>query len=1622
PEVISPIAEVVASEPAVSTSSPSSTTVDQDAPSPSNSQITPETQSPVIPNNVEEDNHDLDVAHMNNDSFFGIQIPKNHFEASFSSDVIPTIVHTAAPNLEHITKWTKDHPLDNIIGELERPVSIRLQLHEQALFCYYDAFPTSVEPKNYKDTLTQACWIEAIQEELNEFKRLEVWELNKARLFARGYRQEEGIDFEESFALVARLDAIRIFLAYAAHMNMIVYQMDVKTTFLNGILCEKVYVSQPDGVVDQDNPNHVYKLKKALYGLKQAPRACPKGIFINQSKYDLESLKKYGMESCEPVDTPMVKKSKLDEDTQGKAVDPTQDRRMVGTIMYFTASRPDLTFDVCMCARYQAKPIEKHLYAIKRIIKYLRGTVNRRLGYPKDSSIALTAYADADHAEKATISSTKAKYIALSGCCAQFFWMRSQLTNYGLGFSKIPMYCDNKSVISLCCNNVQHSRSKHIDIRFHFIKEQVENGVVELYFVNTEYQLENIFTKALGRERIEFLINKLGMRSFTPETLKQLADETEEIISITKEQQQALDNALVPREQRLRIGNCNYRLSTTFMPKEPTFQVALDVFSLTPFYQVFLISGSVPAIYMHEFWATVSYHKHYIKFKMNKKNYSFDLETFRDMLQICPNLPGQKFKDPPFKEEILDFIRELGYPRDIKSLSDVKVDTLYQPWRTFETIINKCLSGKVTGLDQLRLSRAQIIWEFATGKVIPKPKYVRRSTREKTDQDPTASPGKRLKATAKVAKSRKKKQPAQGVPDVPTYGSEDEQISWNSSDKDDDDDEVSLNKDDDDNADNEDDNGKDDDNEQTELENDGDNVEGEELGEEETNEEEEVNELYRDMNVNLERRDAEMTNAPQTNVEGTQVIEDTHVIITAATPKIQQQSSSVSSGSISNMLNPNLDTGIDSILNLNTESTSLVDVPFEDRVKALEDNFLEFKQTNLFAEVVSLIPGIVDTYLANKMNEAVKIAVQLQSDRLRNEAQADNEDFINKIDENIRKIIKEQVKVQVKKHVTKILPRIKKSVNEQLKAEVLIHSSNKSKTSHAVAANLSELDLKKILIDKMENNKSIDRSILSCLKDFKMKTKNPPLDQTGGPREEELEKNRSQLSAQAEEPIHADEDLEEPAHQEFDTGFTKDQPVDETTQHPYWFQKLTKPPTPDRDWNKTLPSKHGPIQPWIRTLAQNEDPRESFNKPMDTPLDFSAFVLNQHKVDTLTPELLDGLTFELMKDWNNPEGQQYPHDLRKHLPLIPNSQGHRVIPFDHFINNDLVYLSGGVLSRTYATSVTKTKAATYGHIKWIEDLVPNTMWSQVPIVYDKHALLGISHWGRKHKQFYGFTVNRESARDVYSRNRIIRIQKLTIVEWHNYKHLEWITIRRDDDKLYTFKEGDYNRLHLQDIKDMLLLLNKDKKNILMRIDELHKFSDGTLNDVRSALDNILKRIRIEYLTQTIWRNVDRERAGAMIHAIDRQLRNRRFDTSVGNPIKEILLKLNLPDHRILKDGGEVKEFQRSFLHSDTERLSGNDEVLKLKNLKKAALLKLFKLTYQEMYEHVSPKVTSSQDGEVYKMMKGDYYWLMISRSSRSHSYIQVNGTSSSLKSMITTSIHKLINEVNDYELKIIVKA
>ncbi|GJZ89393.1 hypothetical protein Tco_0661175 [Tanacetum coccineum] len=568
--------------------------------------------------------------------------------------------------------------------------------------------------------------------------------------------------------------------------------------------------------------------------------------------------------------------------------------------------------------------------------------------------------------------------------------------------------------------------------------------------------------------------------------------------------------------------------------------------------------------------------------------------------------------------------------------------------------------------------------DLATGKVQPKPKYVRRSSRKNIDEAPKPSSGKRIKETAKVAKSRKKKQPAPGletlsdialteaeqmklaiersktqlhisqpsgsgahkgtgvtpgVLDVPTYESDDEKISWKSSEEEDDDEEnVSEHEDDDD------------DEHSDDVTQDA-NVEGDMINKEETHEEVKANVLYQDVNVNLEGRYTHMIDVPLPNVQETQEIEDTHVILTALiNPEGQQQSSSVSSGFVSNMLNPRPDTCIDSIFNLNTEATSLVDVPvttivepplmFETTLpppptplthmqqtplKTLETEFFEFKQTNQFAKTISSIPGIVDAYLPNKINEALKTAIQLQSDILIDEAQAENEDFLNKHDENIKKIIKDQVKEQVKALVSKILPRIEKTVNEQLEDEVMTHSTTESKTSLAITANLSELELKKILIEKIESNKSIYRS------------------------NEQKNLYKALVEAYESDKLILDTygDTIRRAGKEPELTSAPKEKTSKTT---------LKIPTPDRDWNKTLPAVHGPVQPWLSNLAREEGPRESFDELMDTPLDFSTFMMNRLKIDTLTPELLASPTFEQMKAGNEAE---WLRNLVYEIPLCP---------------------------------------------------------------------------------------------------------------------------------------------------------------------------------------------------------------------------------------------------------------------------------------------------------------------------------------------------------------------------------
>nr|GEZ84065.1 putative ribonuclease H-like domain-containing protein [Tanacetum cinerariifolium] len=505
------------------------------------------------------------------------QQPRN--QAQIQPEIVPDNVPNAMFNA------------NMFINPFATPSTIltRNQLRTDGDMCMYALTVSTMEPKNVKKVMIDPAWIESMQEELLQFKRMDVWVLvpapdnispltlkrifknkndeentvirNKSRLVVRGYRQEEGLDFKESFTPVARMEAIRIFLAYATHKSFTVFQMDVKTAFFHGTLKEDVYVCQPKGFIDADHPSHVYKLKKALYGLKQAPRAWYDelstfllqnnffkgtidptlfirhfdndilvvhvyvddiifgsthlrytqlffdlmkshfkmlmmremtfflglqvnqslyGIFINQSNYVLEILKKYGIESCDPVGTPMKIRDKLDLDQNGT---------------------PDYSFELTGFS-------DADYARCKDTFKNTSGGAQFLGEKLKQDCTAL--------------STAEAEYVSLFACCAQVLWMRTQLIDYGFHFNKISIYYDSKSAIAISCNPVQHSRTKHIVVRYHFIKEQVEKGTIELYFVKTDYQLADLFTKALLADRFNYLVCRLGMHSLSPQELARL--------------------------------------------------------------------------------------------------------------------------------------------------------------------------------------------------------------------------------------------------------------------------------------------------------------------------------------------------------------------------------------------------------------------------------------------------------------------------------------------------------------------------------------------------------------------------------------------------------------------------------------------------------------------------------------------------------------------------------------------------------------------------------------------------------------------------------------------------------------------------------------------------------------------------------------------------------------------------------------------------------------------------------------------------------------------------------------------------------------------------------------------
>ncbi|GJR28694.1 putative ribonuclease H-like domain-containing protein [Tanacetum coccineum] len=510
--------------------------------------------------------------------------------------------------------------------------------HTDFQHCLFACFLSQVEPRSVAQALEDPSWVDAMQEEMQQFKFQNVWVLvdlpegkyaigtkwilknkrdargivvrNKARLVAQGHRQEEGIDYDEVFAPVARIEAIRLFLAFASYMGFMVYQMDVKSAFLYGRIDEEVYVTQPKGFVDPQHPKKVYKVVKALYGLHQAPRAwyatlstfllkhgyrrgtidktlflkkhkrdiilvqvyvddiifgstkkawCdefealmkgefemsamgeltfflglqvqqrPDGIFISQDKYVQEILKKFDLECVRTATTPYEAPKPKSKNEPDSPVNVHLYRSMIGSLMYLTASRPDIMFAVSACSRNQVTPTTSNLEAVKKIFKYLKGQPRLGLWYPRESPFVLEAYSDSDYAgankdrksttggcqflgrrliswqcKKQTIvatSSTEAEYVAAANCCGQVLWIQNQLLDYGYNFMNTKIFIDNQSTICIVKNPVFHQRTKHIEIRHHFIRDANEKKLIQVLKIHTDDNVADLLTKAFDGPR-----------------------------------------------------------------------------------------------------------------------------------------------------------------------------------------------------------------------------------------------------------------------------------------------------------------------------------------------------------------------------------------------------------------------------------------------------------------------------------------------------------------------------------------------------------------------------------------------------------------------------------------------------------------------------------------------------------------------------------------------------------------------------------------------------------------------------------------------------------------------------------------------------------------------------------------------------------------------------------------------------------------------------------------------------------------------------------------------------------------------------------------------------------------
>ncbi|GKB06637.1 putative ribonuclease H-like domain-containing protein, partial [Tanacetum coccineum] len=405
-----------------------------------------------------------DISSSENDVVFGAEADMTNLDTHIPVSPIPT------------TRIHKDHPVEQIIRDIHSTPQTKRMTKRV----------TDHEPKKVIQALTDPSWIEAMQDELLQFKLQKVWTLVDLPYGKRAIGTK-WVYMNKKDERVARIEAIRLFLAYASFMNFVFYQMDVKSAFLYGKIEEEVYVYQSPDFEDPEFLERVYKVMQK-----------EDGIFISQDKYVDEILKKFGFSTVRIASTPMETLKPLLKDAEAEDVDVHLYRSMIGSLMYLTASRPDIMFAVCACVRFQVTPKVSHLYDVKRIFRYLKGQPKLGLWYPMDLPFDLEAYSDSDYAGASLDKkSTTGVYIAAANCCGQVLWIQNQMLDYGYNFMNTKISIDNESTICIVKNPVFHSKTKHIDIRHHFIRDSYEKRLIQVIKIHTNHNVADLLTKAL---------------------------------------------------------------------------------------------------------------------------------------------------------------------------------------------------------------------------------------------------------------------------------------------------------------------------------------------------------------------------------------------------------------------------------------------------------------------------------------------------------------------------------------------------------------------------------------------------------------------------------------------------------------------------------------------------------------------------------------------------------------------------------------------------------------------------------------------------------------------------------------------------------------------------------------------------------------------------------------------------------------------------------------------------------------------------------------------------------------------------------------------------------------------